>query len=265
MQRLPRIPGLTTLSDEALLNLAATLAWEASGIILALRARGVATERKADASAVTEADRASERAIAAGLRRATPDIEVVAEEEVAAGHKPACAAQYWMVDPLDGTRDYVALRDGFTVNIGLVRNGRPVLGVVAVPACAELFGGIVGRGAWREGGAGRQAIRARTPPPDGLAVRSSRHSADEPGVRAALAQAPVASITQLGSAGKFCRLAEGVADAYVRLGRTMEWDTAGPQAVLEAAGGSLRLLDGGALDYEKPDWANPPFICRGAA
>ncbi len=252
-------------TDEALLNLAATLAWEASGIILALRARGVATERKADASAVTEADRQSERAIAAGLRRATPDIEVVAEEEIAAGRVPGRAREYWMVDPLDGTRDFVALRDGFTVNIGLVRDGRPVLGVVAVPACAEVFGGIVGRGAWREGGAGRQAVRVRTAPPGGMAVLSSRHSADDPGLRAVLGSERVASITQVASAVKFCRLAEGAADAYVRLGRTMEWDTAGPQAVLEAAGGSLRQLDGSALDYGKPGWANPPFICRGAA
>ncbi len=251
--------------DESLLNLAATLAWEASGIILALRARGVATERKPDDSAVTEADRQSERAIAAGLRRATPDIEVVAEEEIAAGHVPGGARSYWMVDPLDGTRDFVALRDGFTVNIGLVRDGRPVLGVVAVPACAELFGGIVGRGAWRESGAGRQAVRVRMPPQAGLTVLSSRHSGDDPGVRAVLGDEKVASITQVGSAVKFCRLAEGMADAYVRLGRTMEWDTAGPQAVLEAAGGSLRRLDGGALEYEKPGWANPPFICRGAA
>ncbi len=253
------------LPDDALLDLAANLAREASGIILALRARGVATERKADDSAVTEADRQSERAIAAGLRRATPDIEVVAEEEIAAGHRPAAARAYWMVDPLDGTRDFAALRDGFTVNIGLVRDGRPVLGVVAVPAFAALFGGIVGRGAWREGGAGRQAVRVRTPPPGGLAVLSSRHSADDPGVRAALSGEPVASITQMGSAVKFCRLAEGLADAYVRLGRTMEWDTAGPQAVLEAAGGSLRRLDGSPLAYEKPGWANPPFICRGAS
>ncbi len=249
--------------DDALLDLATTLAWEAAGIILALRARGVATESKPDASPVTEADRQAEAAIVHGLRLATPHIEVVAEEEISAGHRPARAEAYWMVDPLDGTRDFVALRDGFTVNIGLVRGGRPVLGVVAVPACTEMFGGIVGRGAWREGGAGRQPIHARRPPAGGLAVLSSRHRAEDPAVRAALAGERVASITQLGSAVKFCRMAEGAADAYVRAGRTMEWDTAGPQAVLEAAGGSLRLLDGGTLAYEKPDWANPALHLPG--
>ena len=170
-----------------------------------------------------------------------------------------------MVDPLDGTRDFVALRDGFTVNIGLVRQGRPVLGVVAIPASAELFGGIVGRGAWKQSSAGRHRVHVRRPPVSGLSVLSSRGRADDTAVRAALGGQPIAGITQLGSALKFCRLAEGTADAYVRLGRTMEWDTAGPEAVLTAAGGSLRLLNGEMLRYEKPDWANPPFICRGGA
>ena len=197
------------------------------------------------------------------LRGATPGIEVVAEEEVSAGHRPSRSDTYWMVDPLDGTRDFVALRDGFTINIGLVRHGRPVLGVVAVPASAELFGGIVGRGAWKQGSAGRHPIHVRLPPPSGLTVLSSRDRADDAGVLAALSGCTISGIAQLGSALKFCRLAEGKADAYVRLGRTMEWDTAGPEAVLSAAGGSLRLLDGGELLYEKPDWANPPFVCRG--
>ncbi len=254
-----------TTDDATLLDLAARLAWQAAELVLAYRARGCITETKPDASAVTEADRQAELLIAHGLRQATPEIEVVAEEEVSAGHVPAQADAYWLVDPLDGTRDFVALRDGFAINIGLVRAGRPVLGVVAVPASAELFAGIVGRGAWKQDRAGQHTIRVRPPPPSGLAVLSSRHSADDPGVRAALGDVLVGSITQLGSAVKFCRLAEGTADAYVRLGRTMEWDTAGPEAVLTAAGGSLRLLDGGALGYGKPGWANPPFLCRGGA
>lgn len=255
---------MTLPDDSVLLELAATLAWEASSLILALRARGVATESKQDFSPVTEADRQSEAAIVRGLRAATPGIEVVAEEEISAGHQPSQAATYWMVDPLDGTRDFVALRDGFTINIGLVRAGRPVLGVVAVPASAEVFGGIVGRGAWRESASGRQAIRARLPPANGLAVMCSRDGANDPLLRTALAGQKIASIRQVASAVKFCRLAEGTADAYVRLGRTMEWDTAGPEAVLTAAGGALQTLDGGILDYAKPGWINPHFICRGA-
>jgi 3'(2'), 5'-bisphosphate nucleotidase len=251
--------------DTTLLEIAAGLAWQAADLVLAWRARGCTTQTKPDASPVTEADREAEALITAGLRAATPGIEVVAEEEVSAGHAPAEAEAYWMVDPLDGTRDFVALRDGFCVNIGLVRQGRPVLGVVAVPASAELFAGIVGAGAWKQDRAGRHAIRVRPAPAAGLFVLSSRHGADDPALLAALGHLTVARITQLGSAIKFCRLAEGAADAYVRLGRTMEWDTAGPQAVLEAAGGSLRLLDGTTLGYRKPGWANPPFICRGGA
>ncbi len=250
--------------DAALLDVAASLAWAAAELVLALRARGCLTESKPDLSPVTEADRQAEALIVRALRDATPHIEVVAEEEVSSGHQPARSDAYWLVDPLDGTRDFVALRDGFTVNIGLVRNGRPALGVVAVPASAQLFGGIVGQGAWRQDRAGRHHIHVRQPPDAGLAVLSSRHSADDPALRAALGDAEIASITHLGSALKFCRLAEGSADVYVRLGRTMEWDTAGPEAVLTAAGGSLRLLDGAVLPYEKPGWANPPFICRGA-
>ncbi len=254
---------MTAHDDEALLDLAAGLAWAATDLVLAFRARGCETETKPDSSVVTEADRRAELLIVGELRRATPHIEVVAEEEVSSGYDPARSDAYWMVDPLDGTRDFVALRDGFTINIGLVRHGRPVLGVVAIPASAELFGGIVGRGAWKQDGAGRHPIHVRTPPPSGLAVLSSRHHADDAGVKAALGDETIASVVQLGSALKFCRLAEGAADAYVRLGRTMEWDTAGPEAVLTAAGGSLRLLDGGPMPYEKPDWANPPFVCRG--
>jgi 3'(2'), 5'-bisphosphate nucleotidase len=255
---------MTVREDSALLDLAARLAWQAADLILAFRARGCETETKPDLSPVTEADRQAEAMIVRGLRAATPDIVVVAEEEVSSGYVPPPSSLYWMVDPLDGTRDFVAQRDGFTVNIGLVRDRRPVLGVVAVPASAELFGGIVGHGAWRQGYAGRQKIEVRPPPEVGLAVLSSRLGSEDPGLLRHLGGAAVASITQLGSALKFCRIAEGAADAYVRLGRTMEWDTAGPEAVLTAAGGSLRTLDGGVLAYEKPDWANPPFICRGA-
>ena len=254
---------MTDRHDTHLLELAASLAWSAAELVLAYRARGCLTETKADTSVVTEADRQSEALIVRGLRQATPEIEVVAEEEISAGHVPGACRSQWMIDPLDGTRDFVALRDGFTINIGLVRDGRPVLGVVAVPASAELFGGIVGGCAWKQDGAGRHAIRVRPPPQAGLAVLSSRGSADDAGIRAALGGVHVASIRQMGSALKFCRLAEGSADAYVRLGRTMEWDTAAPEAVLQAAGGTLHLLDGSRMAYGKPGWANPPFLCRG--
>ena len=132
------------MDDTALLNLAADLARQAGAVILAVRARGFATESKSDLSPVTEADRAAEAVIVQGLRRAAPDLPVVAEEEVAGGFVADRADTFWLVDPLDGTREFAAGRDDFAVCIGLVRDGRVALGVVGVPAQGELFGGIVG-------------------------------------------------------------------------------------------------------------------------
>jgi 3'(2'), 5'-bisphosphate nucleotidase len=251
------------MEDAALLSLAADLARRAGAAILAVRQRGFEVVHKEDTSPVTAADHAAEVVIATGLREATPSIPVVAEEEISGGHVAHPCGEYWLVDPLDGTREFAALRDEFTVNIGLVRDGRAVLGVVGVPALGEMFTGIVGRGAWKRTSAGEHAISARTPPAAGLAVMASRHSANDKRIQALLGDRKVASMTNIGSSLKFCRLAEGAADLYPRIGRTMEWDTAAPQAVLEAAGGTVRLLDGTPLRYGKPGWENDAFICTG--
>jgi len=251
------------MDDTALLALAADLARRAGAVILAVRARGFETLRKHDASPVTAADHAAEAVIVEGLRAAAPDIPVVAEEEIAAGHVPSVGAQYWLVDPLDGTREFAALRDEYTVNIGLIRDGHAVLGAVGVPAFGELFLGQVGRGAWKRTSAGEHAIRARPPPPEGLHVLASRSHGKDSRVAGFLAGRPITAVTAMGSALKMCRLAEGVADLYPRFGRTMEWDTAAPQAVLEAAGGTVRSMDGGELRYGKPGWDNPGFVCTG--
>jgi len=252
------------MDDAALLEMAAGLAWEAASLILSIRARGFATTQKSDRSPVTEADHEAEALIAAGLRAATPLVPVVAEEEVSAGHVPRPGRATWFVDPLDGTRDFAAGRDSFCVNIGLVREGLPVLGAVCVPATAEMFGGIVGIGAWKQDAAGRRPIRTRAPPEAGLTILASRRYDDDPRLRDFLRGLSVASVTHLGSAIKVCRVAEGAADLYPRFARTMEWDTAGPQAVLEAAGGTVTQLDGTALRYGKPGWVNPGFVAQGA-
>ena len=253
------------MTDPDLLELAAGLAREAGEAILAVRARGFETLQKHDDSPVTEADHAAERIIVAGLRAAAPEIPVVAEEEIAAGHVPARADAFWLVDPLDGTREFANLRDDFVVNIGLVRNGRPALGVVGVPAAGTLYGGIVGRGAWRRDASGEHAIRARKVPPEGLTVMASRSHANEEKLAEFLHGRTIAGVTNIGSALKFCRLAEGLVDCYPRFGRTMEWDTGAPQAVVEAAGGSVRTMQGEPLRYGKPGWENPHFICFGIA
>jgi 3'(2'), 5'-bisphosphate nucleotidase len=251
------------MNDDALVSLAAGLALEAGAAILAVRQRGFEVERKEDRSPVTEADRAAEAIIVAGLRAATPDIPVVAEEEVAAGRTTAVTRQFWLVDPLDGTREFAAGNDEFAVNIGLVRDGRPVLGVVAIPAAGELFGGIVGQGAWKRVGSRQEPISARLPPEEGLTVLASRYHGSSTRLDDFLRDKKVAKLINFGSSVKFCRLAEGIADLYPRFGRTMEWDTCAPQAVLEAAGGTVRMFDGEALRYGKPGWENPHFVGTG--
>jgi 3'(2'), 5'-bisphosphate nucleotidase len=251
------------MTDEALLELAAGLALQAAEIILAIRARGFAVSRKADRSVVTEADQAAETLIVAGLLAAAPEIPVVAEEAVAGGAVIAASSLFWLVDPLDGTREFTDGSDDFAVNIGLVRDRRIRLGVVGVPATGELFGGIVGVGAWKRRGGTEVPVHARSVPAEGLTVLASRHHGDAARLEAFLAGRVVAKTLNFGSSLKFCRLAEGIADLYPRFGRTMEWDTAAPQAVLEAAGGAVCTLDGSPLLYGKSGWENPFFVCTG--
>jgi 3'(2'), 5'-bisphosphate nucleotidase len=253
------------MTHDDLLALAAALAEKAAHAINAVRAAGFAVERKSDRSPVTEADRIAEALIVEGLRAAVPDIPVIAEEEIEAGTAPSAPGRrFWLVDPLDGTREFAAGRDNFTVNIGLIEDGRAVLGAVAVPATGEVFWGRLGAGAFRRDAAGTRAIAVRAVPEEGITVMGSHHYQDDPRMDRFLAGRRVAKVVNIGSAEKFCRVAEGGADLYPRFGRTMEWDTAGPQAVVEAAGGSIRLLDGGGtLTYGKPGWANPGFVCEG--
>jgi 3'(2'), 5'-bisphosphate nucleotidase len=251
-------------NDPSLLALATGLAERAGAEIRSIRDRGFQVHHKADHSVVTEADHAAEAIILAGLRQALPGCAVVAEEEVAGGKIAAATAEFWLVDPLDGTREFTGGGDDFAVNIGLVRNGRPVLGVVGVPATGEIYSGIVGVGAWRRKDGQTTPIATRRPPPEGLTVVASRHHGDQARLDAFLGGRTVARVVNFGSSLKFCRLAEGQADLYPRFGSTMEWDTCAPQAVLEAAGGSVETLDGNPLRYAKSGWANPHFICRGA-
>jgi 3'(2'), 5'-bisphosphate nucleotidase len=251
------------MNDHDLVMLAVRLAEAAAVEILAVQHDGFTVQHKEDSSPVTLADMRAEKVITEGLREATPDIPVIAEEEVAAGKITAEGAEYWLVDPLDGTREFAAGRPEFAVNIGLVRDHRVVLAAVASPATHEVYYGIVGTGAWKKTPTGTVPISARKSPPEGLTIMASRHYKDDPELAAYLSQFNIASVTNIGSALKFCYLAEGRADFYPRLGRTMEWDTAAPQAVLEAAGGSVLTMDGKPMLYGKPGFENPHFVCWG--
>lgn len=251
------------MDDQDLLELAAALTVQASAAILEVQSRDFAVTSKEDKSVVTEADHASEAIIVAGLRDACPDIPVIAEEEVAAGRITAATPCFWLVDPLDGTREFASGGNDFAVNIGLVRAGRVVLGAVGVPATGEIFGGIVGQGAWKRQNGEQTPVIAREPPAEGLTVLASRHHGDQATLDAFLKGRRIARQVNFGSSLKFCRLAEGIADVYPRFGRTMEWDTCAPQAVLEAAGGVVLTLAGQPLLYGKSGWENPHFICWG--
>jgi 3'(2'), 5'-bisphosphate nucleotidase len=250
------------MTDNDLMELAVRLVADAAVEILAVQSAGFSVQKKDDSTPVTLADMRAEKVIVEGLR-AGSDIPVIAEEEVAAGKVTAAGAEYWLVDPLDGTREFAAGRPEFAVNIGLVRNGRAVLGAVASPATGEIYYGIVGVGAWKRSAEGVKTISARRAPPEGLTIMASRHYKDDPALAAYLDQFKIASVTNIGSALKFCALAEGKADFYPRLGRTMEWDTAAPQAVLEAAGGCVVTLDGAPMGYGKKGFENPHFLCWG--
>ncbi len=226
----------------------------------------VAVTIKADASPVTAADEAAEAILTNGLRALTPDVPVVAEEEVAKGGLDAAAvgaARFWLVDPLDGTKEFIQRNGEFTLNVGLVEAGRPVLGVVAAPAIATAWWGAAGIGATvRDGGTAR-TIAVRAVPGAGPAAMVSR-SHGSPDEEALLAEEGVAERVAAGSSLKFCRIAEGIADLYPRFGRTMEWDTCAGDAVLRAAGGRVMTRSGEPLRYGKPDFANDGgFIARG--
>jgi 3'(2'), 5'-bisphosphate nucleotidase len=250
------------MTDNDLMELAVRLVADAAAEILAVQSAGFSVQKKDDSTPVTLADMRAEKVIVDGLR-AGSDIPVIAEEEVAAGKVTAAGAEFWLVDPLDGTREFAAGRPEFAVNIGLVRNGRAVLGAVASPATGEIYYGIVGVGAWKRSAGGAETISARRAPAEGLTIMASRHYKDDPALAAYLDQFTIASVTNIGSALKFCALAEGKADFYPRLGRTMEWDTAAPQAVLEAAGGCVLTMDGAPMGYGKKGFENPHFVCWG--
>jgi 3'(2'), 5'-bisphosphate nucleotidase len=256
--------------DASILAVLEELALAASRRVMEIYDARPTVERKADSSPVTEADRAAERIILQGLRAAFPAIPCVAEEECAEGRAPGDLGEaFFLVDPLDGTKEFVNRRPDFTVNIALVRAGAPELGVVVAPAGGKMFSGRPGSAEEAEVGSdfnvfSRRPVAVRCEARPRLIVASRSHRTAE--TDAYIARFEDAEIVSVGSSLKFCLLAAGKADLYPRFGRTMEWDTAAGDAVLRAAGGMTFTLDGKPLLYgkrnqaEDVDFANPWFV-----
>ena len=223
---------------------------------------GVDARVKSDRSPVTDADEEAEKLILAELNAAYPGVPVVAEEEAAAGRIVQAGSHFFLVDPVDGTKEFVKRGGEFTVNIGEIKNGVPVSGVVLAPAIGRLFVGAVGQGAFELTEDTLRAIAARTPASDGLVAVSSRSHPDAK-TDELLKALPIKGSTNAGSSLKFCLVAAGEADIYPRAGQTMEWDTAAGHAVLLAAGGRMTTWDGAPFVYGKPEFRNSAFIARG--
>lgn len=247
---------------------------DAGQVLLAHFHAGVEIEKKPDRSPVTVADRESEEIILGGLERVSPSIPVIAEEAMAAGHVPPQSDRFFLVDALDGTRHFVRGSPEFSINVGLIENGRPVFGLIYSPASARMFltrsdGGayefrcnaanLPGRGA----GVEMRRINTRVPDRDNLRAFNSLSSAGKSSVL--LRALAVKEAQPLGSAIKFCLIAAGEGDVYARIGETYEWDTASGQAILEAAGGMVTDLDGVPLSYGQRarGYLNPPFVAWG--
>lgn len=222
---------------------------------------------KDDASPVTEADEAAEAIILPGLHALTPDVKIVSEESVAKGDVPDVSGEtdfFWLVDPLDGTKEFIKRNGEFTVNIALISHGVPVLGVVYAPAIEKLYYGGPDGAKLIEGDVSPKTthIKVRPMPEDGVVVVGSRSHGDPEAMKAFLGDLPVKELRPAGSSLKLCLIAAGEADLYPRLGRTMEWDIGAGHAVLKAAGGIVENLDGSAFVYGKNGFDNPFFIAR---
>jgi 3'(2'), 5'-bisphosphate nucleotidase len=260
------MPNLVPSPDMQILL---SIAQMAARDIMRIYASDIAVSTKADLSPVTQADALAEKTILAGLARHWPAIPVLAEEQTAAGVIPILGKRFFLVDPLDGTKEFLSRNGEFTVNIALIENAAPTRGVVYAPAINRMFWGDKQQGAAMAivepaqslVGVDWQAIHVRKAPANGITAIASRSHADE-ATEAYLANHNVKKRTSAGSSLKFCLVAAGEADLYPRFGRTMEWDTGAGQAVLEAAGGKVCREDGTPLSYGKAEggFDNPAFI-----
>lgn len=248
---------------------AKAIAQEAGERILSVYERSFTVSEKQDGSPLTEADRAAHALITSRLQEVTPDIPVLSEESAAVAYEERAAwTRLWLVDPLDGTKEFVKRNDEFTVNIALIENYQPVLGVVLAPALRVVYWACRGHGAFKQASGGaQQPIHARRYTGGKATIAVSR---SHPGTRLAGFLQSVArqhgppETLAMGSALKMCLVAEGIVDVYARFGPTSEWDTAAAQCVVAQAGGRLTDFKGHALVYNKPSLLNPWFVASGA-
>ncbi len=253
---------MNTENLQALLEPVVAISQQAGAAILEIYQQDFNVVHKDDASPLTQADLASHRLICAALKELTPDIPLLSEESAALDYSERSAwNEYWLIDPLDGTKEFIKRNGEFTVNIALIRDHQPVLGVVYVPVSNTCYAGIAGNGATvctPEGG--KQDIRVRLPSASPAIVVGSRSHAN-PVLAKHLAAIGPHEMVSMGSSLKFCLVAEGKADFYPRLGPTSEWDTAAAHAVVTAAGGKVVTLDGQDLRYNTKDsLLNPEFL-----
>ena len=240
--------------DGALREGVIAIARDAGSAIMAVHEDDFAVQAKADASPVTAADLAAHRCIVEGLARLTPTIPVLSEESahLVPLQERRGWSRFWLVDPLDGTREFLKRNGEFTVNIALIEDGVPLFGVIQAPVSGAVWHGAPGSGAFRRDGDDERAIATRRPATPPLRVAASRSHLD-PRTAALLERMGEHQTIGLGSSLKFCLLAEGGMDAYPRMGPTSEWDTAAGQAILEAAGGCVLDLRGRPFRYNQRD------------